>query len=157
MGKITDIVSFHNPGPASKTKISPHLLFTLSCGSCLSLCSSWLTPWCILATALGELTERADIWSCICVWPGPSRSCSTFPFLQQLLDLSYFAMFPCCLPMCPEHLWSRSLYQLCWVLLVSGGLVLEQWLSTFLMLQPFKTAPHVLVTPPTKIIFIATS
>ena len=34
---------------------------------------------------------------------------------------------------------------------------LEQQLPTFLMLQPFNTAPHVVVTPNHKITFVATS
>ena len=34
---------------------------------------------------------------------------------------------------------------------------LEQWFSTFLMLWPFNTVPHVVVTPNHKIIFVATS
>jgi hypothetical protein len=39
---------------------------------------------------------------------------------------------------------------------ILGGQSLNQWFSTFLMLQPFHTVPHV-VTPNHKIIFIATS
>jgi hypothetical protein len=31
---------------------------------------------------------------------------------------------------------------------------LEQWFSTFLMLQPFNTAPHGVVTPPTIRLFL---
>lgn len=38
------------------------------------------------------------------------------------------------------------------------GLYLEQWFSSFLMLQPFSAAPHdVVVTPNHKIILVATS
>lgn len=36
---------------------------------------------------------------------------------------------------------------------VNNGL--DQWVSTFLMLTPFNTLPHVVVTPNHKIIFIA--
>ena len=32
--------------------------------------------------------------------------------------------------------------------------VLEKWFSTFLMLQPIKTIPHVVVTPNLKIILL---
>lgn len=35
--------------------------------------------------------------------------------------------------------------------------VLEQWFSNLWMLRPFKTFPHVVVTPNLKIIFVATS
>jgi hypothetical protein len=34
---------------------------------------------------------------------------------------------------------------------------LQQWLSAFLMLEPFNTVPHALVTPNHKIIFVTTS
>jgi hypothetical protein len=35
--------------------------------------------------------------------------------------------------------------------------ILEQQFSTFLMLQPFSTLPHVVVTPNHEIIFVASS
>jgi hypothetical protein len=34
---------------------------------------------------------------------------------------------------------------------------LEQWFSTFLMLQPFNTVPHAVMTPNGNITFVATS
>jgi len=34
--------------------------------------------------------------------------------------------------------------------------VVEGWLSTSLMLRPFNTAPHIVVTPDPKVIFVAT-
>jgi hypothetical protein len=40
---------------------------------------------------------------------------------------------------------------------ILGFSVLEQWFSTFLMLLPFNTVPHVVLIPNHKIIFIATS
>jgi hypothetical protein len=51
---------------------------------------------------------------------------------------------------------------LCWSLSTARTSFLDgfkQWFSTFLMLCPFNTAPHVVVTPPPsqKIIFVATS
>jgi hypothetical protein len=47
-----------------------------------------------------------------------------------------------------------------WVVLISrqvyiqNNCILEQWLSTFLMLGPFNTVPHVVVTPKHKMISI---
>lgn len=47
--------------------------------------------------------------------------------------------------------WTLSLTPL------STWMTLDQWVSAFLMLRPFNTAPHVVVTPKHKIIFVAIS
>jgi hypothetical protein len=46
---------------------------------------------------------------------------------------------------------------ICLNFLILQKFPLVQWFSTFLMLWPFNTVPHVVVTPNHKIIFIATS
>lgn len=38
---------------------------------------------------------------------------------------------------------------------LNPNIMLEQWLSAFLPLQPFNTGPHVLVPPNRKIVFVA--
>ena len=39
---------------------------------------------------------------------------------------------------------------------VSFSLLQDQWFSTFLMLRPLNTVPHVVGTPSHKVIFVAT-
>jgi hypothetical protein len=66
---------------------------------------------------------------------------------------------PCCVLFCFAavglFVWVYFLFS---CFLRQGLLLgLEQWFSTFLMLWPFNTAPHVVVTSDRKFIFVATS
>ena len=58
-----------------------------------------------------------------------------------------FASFPTCTELMPSLGCG----------LTSSGFILYQWFPTFLMLQPFNKAAHVVVTPRHKIIFVVVS
>ena len=73
----------------------------------------------------------------------PSLLSSPPPATPRYLDLSlHFCLSVLCLT----------------VSLLEGSLLgLQQWFSTFLMMRPFNTVPHVVATPNHQIIFLATS
>jgi hypothetical protein len=56
----------------------------------------------------------------------------------------------------PTHRWGKQHVRNWMAVTLSLPITRSQWFSTFLKLWPFKTVPHVVVTPNLKITFLAT-